>query len=389
MNKHIGKLLGLLILTLLVTGCTVFISVDRTGSLRGWIYESMYTEELIISSSSEVPHGYSPLRFRNVKISSPYGGTIYTTVRTDSDGYFSTGNLNVGNVRVTIDYGYPKFSFTTYISRGNFYLEFTPLSVVHYVFVGIDDYLIFNLPNFNVSANDANDMKSVLVDQNDTRLGSYSVLTDESDDLPTKKNIENAINSAAAKASSNDYLVFYFSGYADEEIRYDDRPTDKLDHLVPYDGQDYGSPEEIKESVITDRDLAKWLARFPNDNITVILDVSYAGTFVDGSVSPQSIQTIPEISLQALRNPGYTVLGATNRNARNEIYPGKNSTFTYYLLEGLGGNSNELPADINNDGRVTAQELFNYARDRMKPDLDYPEPIINGDNTNTVIYRTR
>ncbi|MGB4614711.1 MAG: hypothetical protein WBI59_01525, partial [Limnochordia bacterium] len=127
----------------------------------------------------------------------------------------------------------------------------------------------------------------------------------------------------------------------------------------------------------TDGELEEWISRFPNKNVTVILDVAYAATFIDGVVREQSFDEF-EFELLALKGKGYTVLAAARAYERTNAWESKGSLFTTGLLKGVGA---------INDTYITAYQLFVYARDWMWEDLKVTDqnPVFEG-SKNRVIY---
>ncbi len=384
-QRSVRFIIGLLCAAMLLSGCLFVFH----GDLIGWVYVSDSSRELIVLPHDNVPPGYRLLKDAEVTVKFRKSGNIERQVKTDSYGKFYFKDLEAGPKIVTIErlgishrlelnvyvYGRTVNYLTSKMGRG------------HYIIVGIDEYPnISKAENLDVAVNDAKAIKDVLYGQNDLG-GTIQLLTNS---YATKANIKKAILNACYDANKNDHLVFYFSGYADEEI-WHGLPgyANALDHLIPYDGVEAGEPDQIRDSMITDGELAGWLSRFPNqNNITVILDASYAETFIDGEVRSQSV---PEIGLLALKAPGYTVLAAASTDERNLALQDVNSMFTMFLVEGL----QNLRADYNNDSIITASELYDYVRVEMDyvretntdPDIIVPYPRISGDGNSVVFVR--
>lgn len=380
MKKNSVVLIGMLIITMLLTGCQIFISFGvRPKGVRGWIYENK--SHIVVMPNEGAPRGYQPLSSAKVDLYTSnyaYNERVAWT-KTEKDGSFYLDNVSPGEYLLVIEHpnGYQKVQIAVY-ALGSPRRVIAKESRIHYVIVGIDEYLYMDAENHEVSANDAEAIKEVLVNSN--KMQGYAEVLINSE--ATKNDIRRAIKNAARAAKPGDSLVFYFSGYANKEIN-EGGAVNKLDHIVPYDGRDYGSPTQIRNSVITDGELEQWLSEFPNKNVTVILDVAYAETFFDGEIRTQGVG---EIAPLALKGKGYTVLGATSSNQRNIVTPEKLSKFTEFIVKGL-------KYDIRGD-LITAGALFDYVYQKMyevwleAPDHkkhDVPIPQFEG-SKNTVIY---
>jgi len=323
------------------------------------------------------PADYRPLGGVRVDLCDEYGRLEDSTQSRYSDGRFTFYNVTPGNKVLVFRYQYQQFSVKLIVSKGKYEYWMTSKPKVHYVIIGIDEYPYMIDPethqkvkNMDVSVRDAKAFKSVFVDNN-RMSGTYQFLTNQN---ATKNNIRKAIQNAAWVAGPNDYLVVYFSGYADWEI-WAGGVTKPLDHIVPYDGKNYGDINQAVNSVITDGELESWISSFPNNNVTVILDVAYAATFIDGVVREQSAD---EFELLALKNKGYTVLAAARSDERTKVSPKVGSLFTLSLIKGI----NEIP-----DSYITAYQLFEYARYQMQvvERVTDQNPVFEGPQ-NRVIY---
>lgn len=386
MKKNLVVLICLLLISTLLTGCQFFLHVSfYGGSITGYVYEDD-DGNIIIAPEDMSTAGYTPLADVTVSVYNVLGsGTkeLEDTTTTSADGRFFFDDISPGYKCLEIEWGSKVYEIRLYIPKSK-----TPMSYwatshpkVHYVIIGIDSYpnwFVWNdkenksmpVPNYDVSARDALAFKSVFVDQN-RMSGTCYLLTNNN---ATKANIRYAIEKAAWAAGPNDYLVVYFSGYADWEI-WAGEVTEPLDHIVPYDGKNYGDINQAVNSVITDGELESWISSFPNNNVTVILDVAYAATFIDGVVREQSAD---EFELLALKNKGYTVLAAARSDERTKVSPKVGSLFTLSLIKGI----NEIP-----NSYITAYQLFEYARYQMQvvEKVTDQNPVFEGPQ-NRVIY---
>lgn len=386
MKKNLVVLICLLLISTLFTGCQFFLHVSfYGGSITGYVYEDD-DGSIIIAPEDMSTAGYTPLAGVTVRVHNVLGGGIkeleaITTTR--ADGRFFFHDISPGYKCLEIQRGSKVYEIRLHIPKSKIPMSYWATShpKVHYVIIGIDSYpnwLVWNdeeeksmpVPNYDVSARDALAFKSVFVDQN--RMSGTCYLLTNND--ATKANIRYAIEKAAWAAGPNDYLVVYFSGYADWEI-WAGEVTEPLDHIVPYDGKNYGDINQAVNSVITDGELESWISSFPNKNVTVILDVAYAATFIDGVVREQSAD---EFELLALKNKGYTVLAAAWSDERTKVSPKVGSLFTLSLIKGIY----EIP-----DSYITAYQLFEYARYQMQvvEKVTDQNPVFEGPQ-NRVVY---
>ncbi|NLY10674.1 MAG: hypothetical protein GX020_03135 [Firmicutes bacterium] len=353
-----------------------FVGVFYTVNLEGYVYIlenpqvlslSEAADEYLISTESLPPSGYGPLVNAAVELKE-LGYNTYSA-KTDYRGRFVFYDLPVGPKELTITHFQLRDPIhrTVNIKKGLNYVADQYAGVGFYIYIGIDEYLHdLDLPRINAAKN-ANEMQQALA--SGVLKGFDRILTNHQ---ATKANIKAAIDDARRLAGPEDYLVIYFSG------RVFNDPTIGLDYLVPFDGRDYGSKPD--KTLITDGELEGWLRNFPGD-VTVILDVDYSGSFIDGIVTyaPQSIEPL------ALRRSGYTVITSTQNDERNVYEPG--SPFTRFVVEGLSTRK----ADSNWDREITAYELYNYVSNRMKSyfqgDLDAHTPKFHSYTPNTVILR--
>ena len=371
-------LICLFAVLLLLAGCRFYIHIDTYGSITGFLYQSIFDPtDIVVMPYDDPPAGYRPLGGVRVDLCDEYGRLEDSTQSRYSDGRFTFYNVTPGNKVLVFRYQYQQFSVKLIVSKGKYEYLVTSKPKVHYVIIGIDEYPYMIDPethqkvkNMDVSVRDAKAFKSVFVDNN-RMSGTYQFLTNQN---ATKNNIRKAIQNAAWVAGPNDYLVVYFSGYADWEI-WAGGVTKPLDHIVPYDGKNYGDINQAVNSVITDGELESWISSFPNNNVTVILDVAYAATFIDGVVREQSAD---EFELLALKNKGYTVLAAARSDERTKVSPKVGSLFTLSLIKGI----NEIP-----DSYITAYQLFEYARYQMQvvERVTDQNPVFEGPQ-NRVIY---
>jgi len=232
------------------------------------------------------------------------------------------------------------------------------------VIVGISNYKAPSL-NLKWAEEDALDFYDTLRSSRGWETDNIALLTNSS---ATGGAIKAALAGLAKRVSTEDQVVFYFSGrgsYGPDQPPFDE--GDGLDeYLVPFDGLTTSTAEDLSDDTIE-----ALLAALPTNNVLVILDAGFAG--VDSrfripsekekcvqransgkTFSPQSVDGMSH----DLARPGYVFISA----AQNGTSPGesnhlRNGIFTYYFVEGLGGAA-------HNGKKISAQQAFAYAATR-------------------------
>ena len=153
----------------------------------------------------------------------------------------------------------------------------------------------------------------------------------------TKRSIRDNITGwLDAREDQDDVVLIYFCGHG-YKIPLSQREKGHA-HIVPYDAPDW----HYCDNVITDKELDSWLDELESNKIVVILDSCYSGKML------------------SLRHEGRVVLAAGGKYFLCPVDESEelgHSIFTYFLLQGFNGS-----ADKNNDGWVSAEEVFHYAR---------------------------
>lgn len=153
----------------------------------------------------------------------------------------------------------------------------------------------------------------------------------------TKPKIQNTITGwLDDKENENDIVLVYLSGHG-WKTNLSERKHGNSYYLT------YNcSTVFYNEDVITDKELDNWLDALESKHVIVILDHCYSGRMLK------------------LRQNGRIILAAGGKYlfcpVDEDITLG-HGIFTFFLLQGMDG-----VADTNDDGWITAQEAFRYAR---------------------------
>ncbi len=151
----------------------------------------------------------------------------------------------------------------------------------------------------------------------------------------TKADIQDAIvHWLGERVTKNDVVLYYFCGHSWRmTLKY--RLQGLTGHTVTY-------PYDKSTNRITDIELDSWFDQIQSEHVVMILDTCYSG------------------KMTALIQNGRTILAAGGKYLLcpvDEDQSLKSGIFTFFLLQGFNG-----VADINDDGWVTAEEVFHYAR---------------------------
>ncbi|MEY4141997.1 MAG: hypothetical protein RL110_1369 [Bacteroidota bacterium] len=198
------------------------------------------------------------------------------------------------------------------------------------VIVGISEYS--SGTDLNYADDDARIFYRHLLDAfpKETAAGELSLLIDYD---ATHDNIIQELNRVFAKANSNDYIIFFFSGHGNTGIF---APTDNDQNVIYH--------REIKS--IFKASQAKYRL--------CIADACHAGSIGGGAAdNDYSYNDVSELNDARLA----VLLSSTSEQTSMEQAQYGQGLFSYFLMKGIRGE-----ADLNGDKYITAGELFIYTR---------------------------
>jgi uncharacterized protein YjbI with pentapeptide repeats len=240
--------------------------------------------------------------------------------------------------------------------------------------VGINNYT--HLQTLDICKNDGTEMYKIL-----SSLG-YEI-SDENKLLGEAKGekLRDTIFNFFSDITSNpdDTLLFYYSGHGVPDI-------DGDIYLASSDID----PNEPYRKGFSFEELTKMIQRTVSTKVVVILDSCYSGSAKiskgDEENAAKVGRTTIEDKSRKLQGQGKYILSASQ--ALQEAYAlttGEHSIFTYYLLEGLKGNTKS----IDGKGNVTPDSLGKYAyKEIMSLPLDKrprQKPITKADGSANII----
>ncbi len=172
-------------------------------------------------------------------------------------------------------------------------------------------------------------------------------------DEATRGNILDILGDRLSNAkfvSPEDRIFIFFAGHG---ITRELPAGGEMGYLVPIDGD----PERIHSTCISMTEIANISRLIPAKHVLFVIDTCYGGLV--GWLSSRRIslseQTIAYVEKKT-KERGRQLISAGQKD--EEVYESDiwgHSVFIYYLLRGLRGS-----ADLNNDGVITASELYQY-----------------------------
>ena len=167
-----------------------------------------------------------------------------------------------------------------------------------------------------------------------------------------KDDMADAIYSLFANRNSDDLVLFYFSGHGAKDENgnlYIATPTTRTDQnkrVLPHTAIDTSSIKQQMNDCSSRRQV-------------VILDCCFSGAFAKGLI---------------LGNKSWAVL--TSSNTVEYSYapePSELSIYTRYLVEGIKTGV----ADLNNDGNISVDELYEYTKKKVKEISPKMNPLLD------------
>lgn len=218
------------------------------------------------------------------------------------------------------------------------------------VLVGIGQYSSPDAGDLKYAASDADVMAEYLVKMMGIPKANVWVIKDQQ---ATKTRILATVR-AQLKGKGFDPVVFYFSGHG---IPDPDDPQSGDACIVPYDGdfqQGYG------DTLIKLNDMTKLVEGTTTGRSLMMLDACFSGGA--GGRRPRLLAAEHGIGIV----PRMTAAKASILAATSGIQPSldfdeqKHGFFTYFMLAGL-----QRSADLNHDGKVTLEEAYAWAKQRI------------------------
>ncbi len=231
-----------------------------------------------------------------------------------------------------------------------------PPSTQWAVIIGVGGYENSAVPRLRYSVADADAIYQTLISAG-FKKENILLMTDKTERKPTLRNIKWALGTFLARSAHKDDLVMiYFAGHGASEVDQRGIERDGLSkYLVPVDAD----PDDLYSTALPMDEMQNVLARIEAERVTVFLDACYSGAAGGRTFASTKTRTVnvDDIFLDRLtRSKGRAIVTASRPSELSiELAELGHGIFTYYLVRGLQGY-----ADINRDGIVSLQELYEY-----------------------------
>ena len=238
----------------------------------------------------------------------------------------------------------------------------TPKSDRWAVVIGVGRYQSTDIPSLKYSVSDADSLYQVLIGPAGFKKEHVLLLTDTSEKPPTLRNIKWALGTFLARsAKKDDTVVIFFAGHGAPEV--DQRGVERdglAKYLIPADAD----PDDLYSTALPMDEMQTIFSRVEAERMVVFLDACYSGAAGGRTFSSKRTRAtnLDDQFLERLtRSKGRAIITASRTSEVSvELVELGHGIFTYYLVEGLKG-----AADLNKDGIVTVQELYEYLEQQV------------------------
>ncbi len=232
---------------------------------------------------------------------------------------------------------------------------------VYAVVIGISDYKNKDVPPLTYAVNDASSFYALLtnnviggVPRENVKLltGPEATLTE------IKVSLGWLVNQGMEDEDA--VLLFYYSGHGAPEQ--DDQGNVKTAFLIPYDGQ----PKFLAETGIGLDYLQQEMGKVKAKNVFVAMDACFTGSgrsFM--KTGARGINLVPKEIIKETTEGRIFLTAAANDQSAFDYPDQKHGLFTHFLLDALTGSGDSDPETGNNDGWVSAYEVFNFVKERV------------------------
>jgi uncharacterized caspase-like protein len=242
----------------------------------------------------------------------------------------------------------------------------TPLTLTTHdrwaVVIGVGRYDSKGITPLQYTVSDAEAIYNVLTSVAGFKTEHVLLLTDKTERRPTYRNIKWALGTFLARsAKKTDTVLIFFAGHGAPEADPQGLERDGLaKYLIPQDAD----PDDLFSTALPMDDLQTIFGRIEAERVVAFVDACYSGAAGGRTFSAKKTRagSVDDAFLERLtRSKGRAIITASRPSEVSiELSELGHGIFTYYLVEGLQG-----AADLNRDGIITLQELYEYVEQRV------------------------
>ncbi len=230
------------------------------------------------------------------------------------------------------------------------------------VIIGVGSYESPNVAKLRYTVRDAEVLYEVLTGPAGFKKEHVLLLTDKTEKKPTLRNIKWALGTFLARSAKKDDTVFmFFAGHGAPEVDQRGLERDGLaKYLVPADAD----ADDLYSTALPMDELQAIFSRIEAERVVAFLDACYSGAAGGRTFAAKAtrVGNLDEQFLERLtRSKGRAIITASRpTEVSMELDELQHGIFTYFLVQGLRG-----AADLNRDGIVTLQELYEYLEQQV------------------------
>ena len=228
--------------------------------------------------------------------------------------------------------------------------------------VGVGRYESPNIPRLRYTVPDAEAIYQVLTGPAGFKPEHVILMTDTTERKPTYRNLKWALGTFLARsAQKDDTVLIFFAGHGAPEVDQRGIERDGLaKYLIPSDAD----PDDLYATALPMDEIQTIFGRMESERVVVFLDACYSGAAGGRTFAAKKTRAVnvDDLFLERLtRAKGRAIITASRpAEVSIELPEFGHGLFTYYLLQGLQG-----AADLNRDGIVSLQELYEYVEQQV------------------------
>jgi len=230
------------------------------------------------------------------------------------------------------------------------------------VVIGVGGYENPDIPRLKYAVPDAEALYQVLTGPGGFKKDRVLLLTDKTEKKPTLRNIKWALGTFLARsAGKDDVVLIYFAGHGAPEVDQRGLERDGLaKYLIPADAD----PDDLFSTALPMDDIQTIFGRIEAERVVTFIDACYSGAAGGRTFASKKTRAtnLDDLFLERLtRAKGRAIITASRpAEVSLELPELGHGVFTYFLVRGLEG-----AADLNRDGIVVLQELYEYVEQQV------------------------